>query len=221
MANLVYFQSLTAQQKTYIGIVYCRLYNAGLGAVVIYRDGESRPQKPGIAVSNHLTPNDIQIIFAGTEQGAEYAYMVTGQKHRGIIGRRGSLPIRIPEFLGAIETLVSRLCPSLWLERKCLKERAGFLAEVLKVAKEGGPILLFPEGYCTNNTQVLQFRKAVFEAGVDIYPIALKQDARYGDSYWFEDQFHMYLLRLMTSWAVFYEITYLREFLNYFLTGLS
>lgn len=38
----------------------------------------------------------------------------------------------------------------------------------------GAPVLLFPEGYCANNTQVLQFRKAIFQDGVKIYPMAVK-----------------------------------------------
>lgn len=77
-------------------------------------------------------------------------------------------------YLGIIEHLVEKLCPSLWLERKCSNERQGFLAEVMKIAKREGPVLLFPEGYCSNNSKVLQFRKAIFEENVNIYPVAIK-----------------------------------------------
>lgn len=56
---------------------------------------------------------------------------------------------------------------------------------------------------------MIQFRKAVFEEDLDIYPIAIRQDARYGDAFWIEDKFHLYLLRIMMSWAVVYEIKYL------------
>lgn len=117
-------------------------------------------QISGVAVSNHLTPNDIQILFAGTPHGSSYGYVVTGQKHSGIIG--------------AIEYLVEKLCPSIWLDRRCVNERQGFLAEILKIAKREGPVLLFPEGYCSNNSKVLQFRKAIFEDNVNIYPISIK-----------------------------------------------
>lgn len=68
---------------------------------------------------------------------------------------------------------------------------------------------MFPEGYCTNNTRVLQFRKAVFVDDVIIYPIAIKQDARFGDSFWSEDVFFHYLFRLLSSWASVYNIYYL------------
>lgn len=39
----------------------------------------------GIAVSNHLTPNDVQILFADLHYG-DLQYVVTGQKHKGVIG---------------------------------------------------------------------------------------------------------------------------------------
>lgn len=53
--------------------------------------------------------------------------------------------------------------------------------KVLSIARDGAndPILMFPEGYCTNNTAIYQFRRAVFADAVDIYPIALKQDPRW------------------------------------------
>ncbi|PIO56704.1 hypothetical protein TELCIR_21895, partial [Teladorsagia circumcincta] len=73
----------------------------------------------------------------------------------------------------------------------------------------GGPVLLFPEGYCSNNTQVLQFRKAIFEDGIKIYPIAIKQDSRFGDAFWYENTFNWYLFRVMCSWATPVDVTYL------------
>lgn len=36
-----------------------------------------------------------------------------------------------------------------------------------------------------------------------------RQNARFGDSYWSEDKFWRYLLRILTSWAIVYDITYL------------
>lgn len=37
----------------------------------------------------------------------------------------------------------------------------------------------------------------------------IRQNARFGDNFWSEDHFHMYLLRVMCSWAVVYEVVYL------------
>lgn len=189
------FRTLSDREKTWVAIVYCRLFCSSMGLVANYRNPQNRPKKPGVAVSNHLTPNDIQILFAGTPHGSSYGYVVTGQKHKGIIG--------------VIEHLVEKLCPSLWLERKCSNDRQGFLAEVLKIAKREGPVLLFPEGFCSNNSKVLQFRKAIFEENVNIYPIAIKQTPEFGDGFWYEDEFFQYLVRTMLNWAVVYDIQYL------------
>uniref|UniRef100_A0A1I7U117 PlsC domain-containing protein n=1 Tax=Caenorhabditis tropicalis TaxID=1561998 RepID=A0A1I7U117_9PELO len=189
------FRTLSDREKTWVAIVYCRLFCSSMGLVANYRNPQYRPKKPGVAVSNHLTPNDIQILFAGTPHGSSYGYVVTGQKHKGIIG--------------LIEHLVEKLCPSLWLERKCSNDRQGFLAEVLKIAKREGPVLLFPEGFCSNNSKVLQFRKAIFEENVNIYPVAIKQAPEFGDGFWYEDEFLQYLIRTMLNWAVVYDIQYL------------
>lgn len=189
------FRTLSDREKTWVAIVYCRLFCSSMGLVANYNNPQNRPRKPGVAVSNHLTPNDIQILFAGTPHGSSYGYVVTGQKHTGIIG--------------LIEHLVEKLCPSLWVERKCSSDRQGFLAEILKIAKREGPVLLFPEGYCSNNSKVLQFRKAIFEDSVNIYPIAIKQSPEFGDGFWFEDEFLQYLVRTMLNWAVVYDIYYL------------
>ncbi|KJH52074.1 hypothetical protein DICVIV_01776 [Dictyocaulus viviparus] len=109
------------------------------------------------------------------------------------------------QFLGG------RICPTIWMERKSAVERRDFLEEVMKGVNEksGVPILLFPEGYCSNNTQVLQFRRSIFKKGITIYPIAIKQDCRFGDSFWADEEFYMYLLRVMSSWAISYDVTYL------------
>lgn len=189
------FRTLSDHEKTWVAIVYCRLFCSSMGLVANYRNPQNRPKKPGVAVSNHLTPNDIQILFAGTPHGSSYGYVVTGQKHKGIIG--------------VIEHLVEKLCPALWLERKCSNERQGFLAEVMKIARREGPVLLFPEGYCSNNSKVLQFRKAIFEENVNIYPVSIKQTPEYGDGFWYEDEFFQYLVRTMLNWAVVYDIQYL------------
>uniref|UniRef100_A0AC34R9N8 Phospholipid/glycerol acyltransferase domain-containing protein n=1 Tax=Panagrolaimus sp. JU765 TaxID=591449 RepID=A0AC34R9N8_9BILA len=171
------------------------LFCAGTGLVATYHNQSKKPKRPGIAVSNHLSPNDIQIICADVETDRDYLYTVTGQKHTGIIW--------------AIERLVEKLCPSLWFDRANMKDRKDFIDLIMNEGKRAGPVLLFPEGYCTNNTRVLQFRKAVFVDDVIIYPIAIKQDARFGDSFWSEDVFFHYLFRLLSSWASVYDIYYL------------
>lgn len=91
----------------------------------------------GIAVSNHLTPNDVQILFADLHYG-DLQYVVTGQKHKGVIGiDLFSLNIRIFDYSGLVEKMVSRLCRALWFERGDTKERIGFLTDVINMARVG------------------------------------------------------------------------------------
>ncbi|KAK5971018.1 PlsC domain-containing protein [Trichostrongylus colubriformis] len=186
---------LTDREKTWVGIVYCKLFCSAMGVVATYRNKRFRPRGAGVAISNHLSPNDVQLLFAGTPHGSSHGFVITGQKHTGIIG--------------SLETLTEKVCPTFWVERKSADGRKQFLTEVIKKAKLGAPVLLFPEGYCSNSTQVLQFRKAVFEEGIKIYPIAIKQNSRFGDVFWYEDTFNVYLLRVMCSWATPITVTYL------------
>uniref|UniRef100_A0A915NYE4 Uncharacterized protein n=1 Tax=Meloidogyne floridensis TaxID=298350 RepID=A0A915NYE4_9BILA len=144
----------------------------------------------GVICANHLSPNDVHVMFADIPLNRDYLYLVTGQKHSGVIG--------------ALEKLIDKMCPSLWLERSDPESRRQFSVDVLKAARKSGPVILFPEGYCTNNSQVLQFRKAVFQKDIIVYP-----ESRYGDSYWKENYFFMYLLRVLTSWAIVYNVHYL------------
>lgn len=72
----------------------------------------------GIAVSNHLSPNDIQIIHANVEMNADFGFTVTGQKHSGIIW--------------AIERLTERICCALWFERNNAEERKRFTDILIK-----------------------------------------------------------------------------------------
>lgn len=193
----------TKRQRLYICVVFARLTNASMGLVAKYVDRQNRPKPPGIAVANHLTATDIQVIFADLgvcpvgDNPDSVGYTVTGQIHRGPLGYVGKA--------------TSRIATALLLDRSDPEQRKNFQKRVIQAARDpkADPILLFPEGYCINNTAVLRFRKAAFEEGVDFYPIALKQDVRLGDAFWAEDGFLRYMLRLFTSWATVYEVRYL------------
>ncbi|VDM61900.1 unnamed protein product [Angiostrongylus costaricensis] len=155
-------KNVSDEEKTWFGIIYSRLFLSGMGIVVTYDNIHFRPKEAGVAVSNHMSPNDVQALFAGTPLGSSYGFIVTGQKHSGIIG--------------SIEAAADRICPTIWVDRKSDEGRREFFEEIMKNCKQtcGAPILLFPEGYCSNNTQVLQFRRAIFKEGITIYPIAIK-----------------------------------------------
>ncbi|TMS39371.1 hypothetical protein L596_005906 [Steinernema carpocapsae] len=195
LVSLVRTYSL--KERIYVCISYARLFCASLGLVARYHNPECKPKSPGIAVSNHLSANDIQIIFADVDYNDPIGYTVTGQKHAG--------------FIGWIEKAADRISSTLWVERSQRSDRQAFLQQVIEAAKNQkfDPVLLFPEGYCTNNTSVIQFRKGVFEDGVNIYPVAIRQNPSLGDSFWQEDSFLTYLWRLFTSWAIVLNIYYL------------
>uniref|UniRef100_A0A914H8F4 Phospholipid/glycerol acyltransferase domain-containing protein n=1 Tax=Globodera rostochiensis TaxID=31243 RepID=A0A914H8F4_GLORO len=181
--------------KTRCAVIYCRLYSTGCGFITRYQGTEHRPKKPGVICANHLSPNDVQVIFGDIPADRDSLYMVTGQKHRGIIW--------------VLENLVDKVCPAIWLERGDTESRRQFSVQVLEAAKNAGPVILFPEGYCSNNSLVLMFRRAVFQDNVTVYPVAIRQEARFGDAYWSEDNFMHYLFRAMTSWAIVYNVHYL------------
>lgn len=75
----------------------------------------------GIAVVNHLSPNDVQIIYADADPNNGFGFTITGQRHGGIIY--------------AMEKIVEKVCPTVWLDRKCTEDRHRFMDEVLHEGK--------------------------------------------------------------------------------------
>jgi len=181
-------------QIIYIGNVFSRLFCQSIGLVAYYENDKHRPRAPGIAVSNHISANDIQMLYADPNVDG---YTITGQKHKGLIGW--------------VESTTGRVGSTLWMERSDINERRQFQKIIISYAQDATkePILLFPEGYCSNGASVSLFRRACFVENVDIYPVAISQDARLGDAFWKEDTFLPYMFRLMTSFAVIYHVKYL------------
>ncbi|CAD5228605.1 unnamed protein product [Bursaphelenchus xylophilus] len=194
-----YIKPYTQRQRLYCCSVYARSFSASMGLVATYHDKENKARSPGIAMSNHLTANDIQYIFADVDftEPKPQGYTVTGQLHNGIIGY--------------IIKMAARIAPIYFLDRSRPEERKNFHKNVVEAASKGeiDPVLLFPEGYCSNNTGVMQMRKAAFEEGINVYPIAIKQNAITGDSFWYEDTFLPYIFRVMTSWCISYDVYYM------------
>jgi 1-acyl-sn-glycerol-3-phosphate acyltransferase len=58
----------------------------GIGVIAFFYGHENRPRPPGIAISNHLSANDIMVIASDIERGQRFLYTVTGQQHSGVIG---------------------------------------------------------------------------------------------------------------------------------------
>jgi glycerol-3-phosphate O-acyltransferase 3/4 len=194
-AIISFVHQYSHEQVVYIGKAFSRLFCASIGVIGNYIDGDkNQPKAPGICVANHLSANDIQLLYA---DAVEWGYTVTGQKHSGIIGW--------------VEKTAGQIGSTLWLERSNASERKEFQNNIVSYASNvtKDPILLFPEGYCSNGTAVSQFRRACFVENVDFYPISITQDPRLGDAFWKEDTFLPYLFRLMTSFGIIYNVRYL------------
>lgn len=188
--------STSRRTVNYFAITFAKLMSASIGMIVKGYCKENRPKAPGIAVANHISANDVFTIYSDCDYEG-YSYTVTGQKHGGLAG--------------LLEKLGEKLTHSLWMDREDMRDRANFQKKVISYASNSDvdPVLLFPEGFCSNNTTVLQFRKAVFTGEVPIYPVAFLQNSRVGDAFWKEDTFIPYVIRVMTSFATLYEIYYM------------
>ena len=73
------------------------------------------------------------------------------------------------------------------------------------------PILIFPEGTCINNAAVFMFKKGSFEVGAPIHPACIKYNLAFSDPFWNSSRqgFLLYVLMLMTSWAIVCNVRYL------------
>merc|ERR1719220_641767 len=73
------------------------------------------------------------------------------------------------------------------------------------------PIMIFPEGTCINNTSVMRFSKGCFEIDTNIYPVAIKYNAFFGDAFWDSSKYSMghYIFKIITAWCIVCDIFYL------------
>uniref|UniRef100_A0A0N4ZYL0 PlsC domain-containing protein n=1 Tax=Parastrongyloides trichosuri TaxID=131310 RepID=A0A0N4ZYL0_PARTI len=186
---------LTVYQKKWLGKFACNLILSSVGGHVRYHDKENRPKAPGFIIINHMSPTDAFPIYVDVELTDDSLFHVTGQKGKGIVK--------------LFQIVVGCIMPTYWVNRHKASERKVFLNKILEIAKTDGLILLFPEGYCSNNRRTLQFRKAIFVDNVDVYPIAYKQTSKYNDIFWWEDDFPSFLFRQITSFGLIYDIYYL------------
>lgn len=100
-----------------------------------------------------------------------------------------------------------------WFDREQGHERrrVQFLLKDHVQNGENEPMLVFPEGTCTNTQYCIMFKKGSFELGATVYPVAMRYRKEFGDAFW--DSTHSSFLRhlfdLMTSWSVFCDVYYL------------
>lgn len=167
------------------------IWTTSMSTLINIHFPENRPLSNGICVANHTTPVDT--VFLASDN----VYTLTGQWQPGVL-----------QFF---QSIIGKAGSHLWFDRGEMRDRT-LVKQRLRTHTdtEGSlPVLMFPEGVCINNSAVFQFSKGSFEAGADIYPIAMKYDLRFGDPFWGEFGFFMHLLRMWSSWAIVLNVHYL------------
>ncbi|XP_074948529.1 glycerol-3-phosphate acyltransferase 3-like isoform X2 [Phalacrocorax aristotelis] len=164
-----------------------------LGGLVHFHNRENRPQEGGICVANHTSPLDVVIL------ASDGCYSLVGQAHGGL--------------LGLIQKSCMQTTQHVLFERSEMKDRQLVRKKIREHTADKAklPILIFPEGTCTNNTSVMMFKKGSFEVGGTIYPVAIKYDPQFGDVFWNSTKYSMmtYIFNVMTSWAIVCNVWYL------------
>uniref|UniRef100_A0A0K0EHF8 PlsC domain-containing protein n=1 Tax=Strongyloides stercoralis TaxID=6248 RepID=A0A0K0EHF8_STRER len=191
---------LTNYQRKYMGQFGCNLILASFGAYVNFHDKENKPVSPGFITVNHMSPSDAFPLYIDTDLSNDSIFHITGQKGKGIIK--------------IFQMIVGSILPTYWVNRHNQSERKHFLNKILHIAKNEGLIVIFPEGYCSNGKKLLQFRKSIFVDNVNIYPIAYKQNSKYNDIFWWEDDFPDFFIRQLISLGISYDIYYLPKLIK-------
>lgn len=154
-----------------------------------------RPERRAhqIYVANHTSLIDLFIL------NKDYNFSCIGQRHAGLAGM--------------LQTLLMAAQDHVWFDREEGGDRR-VVTQLLRehvADKRKEPMLVFPEGTCTNSEYCVMFKKGSFELGADVYPIAIKYHKRFGDPFWNSQttSFPRHLFDLMTSWAVVCDVYYL------------
>ncbi|KAI6650918.1 Glycerol-3-phosphate acyltransferase 4 [Oopsacas minuta] len=155
----------------------------------------NRPKNGSICVANHTTPLDVMVL------SFDNVYSMVGQSQGG--------------FFGLLQWAVSIGQPisHVWFNRFELSDRLKVTQRLREHSEKpnSNPILIFPEGTCINNTAVFMFKKGSFEVGAPIYPACIKYNLAFSDPFWNSSRqgFLLYVLMLMTSWAIVCTVKYL------------
>ena len=146
-----------------------------------------------IYVANHSSLIDLLVL------AKDYNFSVIGQKHKSVAG--------------IFQKLMSSAQQHIWFDRDENHERrrvVHLLRDHIR-SEENEPMLVFPEGTCTNTEYCIMFKKGSFELGAEVYPVAMRYRKEFGDAYWNSMQcsFVRHLFDLMTSWSVVCDVHYL------------
>lgn len=152
---------------------------------------ERRPDQ--IYVANHTSLIDVFVLVK------DYNFSFIGQRHGGLAG--------------LLEDLLHTAQDHVWFDRDEGRDRRSVQRLLKKHVADGDkePMLVFPEGTCTNSDYCIMFKKGCFELGATVYPIAMKYKKRFGDPFWNSQttSFPKHIVDIMTSWALVCDVYYL------------
>lgn len=156
--------------------------------------GQRPRRRPNqIYVANHTSLIDLFIL------NKDYNFSCIGQRHGGLAGF-------LQDLLMAAQNHV-------WFDREEGNDRRVVQTLLREHVADGTkePMLVFPEGTCTNAEYCVMFKKGSFELDGSVYPIAMKYHRRFGDPFWNSQttSFPRHLFDLMTSWAVVCDVYYM------------
>lgn len=155
------------------------------------RRPERRPNQ--IYVANHTSLIDLFIL------NKDYNFSCIGQRHGGLAG-----------FL---QNLLMAAQDHVWFDRGEASDRRAVQRLLREHVADGNkePMLVFPEGTCTNSEYCVMFKKGSFELGAEVHPIAMRYRRRFGDPFWNSQttSFPRHLFDLMTAWAVVCDVYYM------------
>ena len=169
----------------------CRVWLTAFTAAVRYHGPEPSFAPGQVWVANHTSMIDYHIL------AARHPFACLMQQQ--------------PGALGFVQRNVWSTVGCIYFERQGGK--GGDVLDQMKahVHTPGNtPLLVFPEGVCSNNRYCLMFKRGAFSLGATICPIAIKYNKALSDPYWHKGEtFIMYMLRLLKSWAVVADVTFL------------
>lgn len=154
-----------------------------------------RPERKAnqIYVANHTSPIDLFILQK------DYNFSCIGQRHSGLAG--------------LLQDLLMAAQDHVWFDRGEVGDRRAVQRLLREHVADGDkePMLVFPEGTCTNAEYCIMFKKGSFELGAEVHPIAMRYRRRFGDPFWNSQitSFSRHLMDLMTSWAVVCDVYYM------------
>lgn len=166
---------------------------ASWSGYIKYHGKRPRRQAKQIYVANHTSLIDLFIL------NKDYNFSCIGQRHGGLAGLLQDLLIAAQDHV--------------WFDREEGNDRRAVQRLLREHVADGNkePMLVFPEGTCTDSRYCVMFKKGSFELDATVHPIALKYRHRFGDPFWDSraSSFPRHLFDLMTSWAVVCDVYYM------------